>query len=219
MLDTFIDCAFAFGDWLQRNSGAVSLVFAAAVAAFTCYLAYITGKLWDSTREAAEAARKSADTAADAFTQLERPYLLVFGVSKLGASFYSNVPGQMGTPRVDVSFGNYGKSPAIVEDARAQFSVGYEPAPPLGVEEGHSLLQQPVFSAGESRSICEKVPNYIKLDGLQPILEAGRDLFFWVVISYRGPFTAGHETSACWHYDSHERVFVRFGGDDFNYTK
>lgn len=202
------------GDWLQQYSGAIQAIFAGVVAVFTGQLAWLTIRLWRATKDAADAAKKSADTAERAFTVLERPYLFVFGVTKFVKHTYEN------HPSLDFSVGNYGKSPAIIEEAQAQFSVGYEPEPPLGVEESSDLLLRPVFSAGETRHLPEKVPPHVDLTRrLQPVLNAGRDLFYWVIIYYRGPFTSGHKTSACWRYYPGERVFVRFGGDEYNYTK
>lgn len=217
-VDLAADYMFSVGDWLQRNAAAVTLIFTVALIYFTRELSRVTRDLYAATKDAANAATKSAETASDAFTKLERPYMFVFGVTKLGAIAYVD-GAPIGTRKLSYSVGNYGKMPAVIEDARAQFSVDFEPESPLGVDDSHDLIQRPVFSAQETRSLPENVPDQVRFDGQRPILEAGRDLFLWIVIEYRGPFTSGHETSACWRYDPQESVFVRFGDEEYNYTK
>jgi len=34
------------------------------------------------------------------------------------------------------------------------------------------------------------------------------EFFFWVIINYSGPFSKGHETSACWRWDDNSHRLV-----------
>jgi len=46
------------------------------------------------------------------------------------------------------------------------------------------------------------------------------DLFFWVILCYRGPFTDQHETRMCWRYDEATNRFTGpFGGAEFSGEK
>jgi len=47
----------------------------------------------------------------------------------------------------------------------------------------------------------------------------GTAWYLWVKVIYRGPFSTGHETSACWRYDMESSQFVQFGGAEYNYSK
>jgi hypothetical protein len=101
------DRAFEFGDWLQRNSGAVSLLFAAVVAAFTVKLTLVTRDLWQATRDAAQAAK---DTASHTRTS-ERAYVKMSHTPP-GVSFSS--PDKF---ILQVQIKNSGQTPAQVTDA------------------------------------------------------------------------------------------------------
>ena len=50
------------------------------------------------------------------------------------------------------------------------------------------------------------------------IFRIGERLFFRIVVNYRGPFTEGHETSACWRYDRDQGFFVN-AGQETNYER
>ena len=45
------------------------------------------------------------------------------------------------------------------------------------------------------------------------------DVFFRVVIRYRGPFSAGHETSATWLCVEGSPQLIQRGGEEYNYNR
>jgi hypothetical protein len=51
-----------------------------------------------------------------------------------------------------------------------------------------------------------------------PRWEDNEDLFFRVIVYYRGPFSDGH-MSATWYYHKALGHFVQYGGNDYNYTE
>jgi hypothetical protein len=216
-------------DWLTHDG----------VVFFTCVLAFVAGVqavlfLWqlvlinksladakvaaNASAEAAKAATKQAKFAEDSHAKLERPYVFIFGVSKLESDeMISDLPF---APYV---VANYGRTPAMVETLRAGISwFPDRPLDPLIVDyrddPAHGLLKSPVLAPSEKR---EKL-NIIAPHGLDfapsddgeivPQLRDNDNFFVWVIINYRGAFTAAHETSACWRYDGLTNRLVRWGG-------
>jgi hypothetical protein len=78
-------------------------------------------------------------------------------------------------------------------------------------------LVSPLFVSGERRdSPTASVPDEIKIietadeNGQYdtPVLTGGSEFFLWVIVKYSGPFSKGHETSACWRWDDDSRRLV-----------
>jgi len=198
----------------------VLLVFATGGLGYFAYRQARDMKIFvAATEKTARAAEKSADTAEDAFTKLERPYVFLFGVRALEQ--------EDGFPLVKFSIANYGKTPAIIENFRALASIGSEPETPLRVDDPHPLFSSPIISAQERRGdlqqgvdIPYRSPELFHAPPSQiiPRLDDPKnDLFLWIIANYRGPFTGGHETSACWRYDRDSDRFVQYGHQDYNY--
>src|SRR5262249_36392494 len=152
-------------------------------------------------RRSADASEKSAAVAHDALTQLERPYIFIFGAKQIfeaedSKDFYTTY-----------TVANYGKLPAIIEGAWIDWVISDKaepPSPPL-LEDGHTLMTAPIFGAGEKR---ESLKGYIpqgmstgeivaridntpsKTVAVAPVFDVpeGFDVYFRAVIKYRGPF-------------------------------
>jgi len=176
-------------------------------------------KTLGATKEAADAAKKSADVAEKALTLVERPYVFVHSISKFHMSKNIN-------PAITYEVANFGKTPAIIQCAQAALeNIESNLCTVLEVDRRHTLVSVPVLSAGEVRQkIEEEIPanmvNFITTEkGFTPDLKHGEDLFFRVIIQYRGPFTEGHESSFCWTYNTHTNYFEPYGHEEYNYTK
>jgi hypothetical protein len=184
---------------------------------FLWQLGYMRKGMKDATIAARAASRSATATVAQAKVarnsaiKLQRPYIFVFGVQRLlrdVPEFYA-----------EFTIANFGAIPAIIEDVFVGFvfSDRGEPPMPLRMGDDHTLSTNPIFAAGERR---DKIPEYIP-DGMDsgsvvvnfsegdPLGEdqtsrisptwnvpPNSDVFFRVVVRYRGPFSAGHETAA-----------------------
>jgi hypothetical protein len=197
------------------------------VAVFTLVLAASTILLWRVTDRSSNAARD----AAEALPAIERPYVLVSGGGSLAINRQLT---QTERPAVFHRTGNYGRTPAIIENVRAGFSRNNRchPDMPSRVEETHQLLFTRTLKADqEFQYLWIFYPDDWTTANLwaeqgqiispirEPDIPPGEELFLWVIINYRGAFTKGHETSICWKYSSTEHMFLSHGGDQYNYER
>jgi hypothetical protein len=117
---------------------------------------------------------------------------------------------------VTYSVANYGKLPAIIEDMQVSLSVFTEPLSPAKFDFNHRLAISAVLSPGETRNDLDEGLGWEDFGSDEYGNDApnlgSKDLFFWVVIRYRGTFTGGHVTRACWRYDERTGRFVEFNG-------
>jgi hypothetical protein len=190
-----------------------------------------------AAQKSAVAATVQARVSEDALTQLERPYIFIFDVKNI---IYDAVLEKF---YVEYSVANYGKIPAIIEGAWIGFvfSDRGEPQSPTPMEDSHALLVSPIFQSGEKRvNIKEYVPNGMAKSDIivhlpdedfgftaapariTPVwnVAEGNEIFFRVIIKYRGPFSIGHETSNLWlaDYPSPGQLAQR-GGKEYNYIR
>src|SRR5262249_10360470 len=121
-----------------------------------------------AAKDAAMAAQKQASVAERTLTDLERPYIFIFGLSRIrrnNSEFY-----------ISYNVANYGKTSAIVDEARIAFvtweNQGVELPPEMG--EDHTLVASSILAAGEVReSILEYVPPEMLRDELEIEYEGG----------------------------------------------
>jgi len=171
------------------------------------------------TDKAAEAAQKSADVAEKTLTLGERPYVFAFNVSKFC------IPENL-IPTITYEVANFGKTPAIIQRVQAALeNIESNLDTVIEVDRRHDLVSAPILSAGEVRKRIENetpsnMINFKTIDNaITPDLKRGEDLFFRIIIHYRGPFTEGHVSSFCWIYNTHTNYFEPYGHEDYNYTK
>jgi hypothetical protein len=203
-------------------------ISAETVAYYTEVLAWFTGVLavtslvqgfflWNAdktARIAANAAKKSADVAIQALTDLERPYLFIYGIgferSKDGTSY----------PKMIYDISNNGKFSARVEQVSTRLGrVNMGQYPPLIIDGDNPILSEPIITAGSApRSLdCLVRPEFLKYEPPARFLRDG--IIFQVVISYRGPFTRGHETAQCWRYNKSPNGFVEITDEHYTYIR
>jgi hypothetical protein len=241
--DSFILCILRRDSalvWAHRV--AISLFITTAATAFIAYFNYTLSKATDALQAAAEkqardtrtslriavraanATRDQAKVAKDTLVNAERPYIYAFGAYKFRVDV--TVVGGY-TPFVRYSVANYGKTPGVIEEVLAGISTSSAGVPndllhPEGV---HWLLRHPVFAPAERRDdLKETLPDGIPTkssttDEIIIDVPDEEDLFFRILIRYRGPFSAGHETSACWRLEARNNRFVRLNDLTYNYER
>jgi hypothetical protein len=179
----------------------------------------------DAAADAAKAASRQAHVAEETLAKIERPYLFVFNVSALKTDNYESAEDDYMLLRVTYSIANYGKIPAIIKSAQVGLSVFTEPLLPPRLEYNHPIIVSPILAPGEIRPNIEES---LRWDGGIQRDEYGSEypslgndeLFFWVILLYRGPFTDQHETRMCWRYDTATGHFIGpHGGNEFSGEK
>ncbi len=232
----------AADDWLALFTLGLVIVGGVQLRLFWVQLRLIGQSLIDAKKSAdaaegaANAANKQAKIAERALTELERPWVFIFGVKEL-------VPDENNIDFfVQYTVTNYGKMPAIIEQAWIGFVFsdrGEPPAPPE-LWDDHELVTAAILPVGERR---EKIKEYlpggmagedmlVRLRGPEdfkrgrdttfaPVFNVpkGSDVFFRAIIKYRGPSTAAHITEALWLFNEGSLQFMQRGGETYNYAK
>jgi hypothetical protein len=132
-----LDIARLILDWIgafiKKHPHEITAAATLAIAAFTFTLWWTTWNLWKSSdeqikvaRTAAEAAKKSADTAEFALVALEGPFLFVVDVrdrifpAPMADRMY---PGSAAPPEVDIYLFNTGRSTAVIQEIRYEITL------------------------------------------------------------------------------------------------
>jgi len=200
--DTFFDHPT---DWLL-------VLFNGILAAFTVRLFYAATEQSRDMKNslaisdaAAKAAQKSAQTAEDAFTKLERPYIFIFGAGK----FEPDPDGFEVKAFVRYRVANHGKTPAIIENVRATIdtsSTGF-PICPLRVEEDHELFRISIVASEHNYNLRQPdwsdTKYYVDKARIWPEDLGQNELFF----------LGHHQLSRCLHQRTREQrlLALRWG--------
>lgn len=195
--------------WIQVAIGAITL------AGIAWTLKY--------TRDTARSGQASANVAEKMLNSVERPYVFLFRVHGIKSNdnfgdydFY-----------IDYVIANHGKTPAVIESMSSSISLEDHVGMLEEVHSGHTTKHSPILPPGETREAaasCPYDPIHFKDVGDQwgsheIAYPKTKHFFFRLVVHYRGPFTSGHETSACWSWDDKEHCLVPYGGEEYNYTR
>jgi len=179
----------------------------------------------NAPKEAAGATTQNATPAEQSREGLERPLIYITDVG----SFKFDRKSPLNDPVVYVTYSvaNYGKTPAIIEQGRGichgvDYRIATGPDRPLAFDHDHPLVGSPIIQAGEvRRGIREDVAaNSVQfttdehftlqtIDDVVPVKNVYKDVFLWIILSYRGPFTDHHEISGCWRWEEGTRRFIR----------
>lgn len=210
----------------MKITDSLLVLFTSVLALFTGLLWNSTHKLWTETKSAsdtatiaAKAAQKSAEIAERALTDLERPYLFIWGVSRMdrgtaskGTAIYD------GVPLIRFQIGNFGRTPATVSYVQmgaCKIPLSAEPEVPLMLHDFDSPTIPQVFAPGDKSEILGyALPDAIEVKPLQagyllPIIEDDQQLLFSVLIKYRGmAISNDYEFSAHWRYSTAEQIFA-----------
>ncbi|WP_338825479.1 hypothetical protein WDM22_44975 (plasmid) [Bradyrhizobium septentrionale] len=219
--------------WFTKDASgiftSVQVVVATVQAALFFYQLRVIKLSLDDAKVASEAATRQARVAEDALAKIERPYGFVFNVSSLKIVRWEDWENGTEGVRLSVTYSvaNYGKLPAVIEAMQVSLSVHAEPPAPVNYDHNHPPAISAVLVPGEPRNDLDEglAWNDVELDDYEgappppppPPDFGGMRLFFWGFIRYRGTFTSGHTTRACWRYDERTRRFVEFnGGREYN---
>jgi hypothetical protein len=163
----------------------------------------------------------AAKAATEHILRMERPYIFIHGIS------FHRSQGEQRSPCITYDVSNNGELAAKVENVsircgmeRSQPPPLLSQFPPLIIIGDHLLLQVPILSSGKERANIEyAVPNeLLKRD--PPIRWPMDQMIFQVVVTYRGPFTTGHETAQCWQFRwSPIKGFVEVADPRYTYTR
>lgn len=168
----------------------------------------------------AKAAVDAAQQQAENYLRLERPYLYIFNIK--GPVHITDVEDPYYT--LEYSVANYGKTPARVHEVLISRGFGIVPTKPT--INGWYYWYSPLLLSGERNDKLDiSLPESISvdLDGdengqwLSFQEPDGEHFFVRIIAKYSGPFSANHETSACWRWDKDR--FRLHGGDDMNYQR
>ena len=180
--------------------------------------------------EATKEAKRQTDLAESSFRTVQRPYVFIFGVSGVvpGGENYAGI--------APYTIGNFGQTPAIIENVQMFFGVG-DKAPGIleDMFEDNPLAISPILESQEKRTkLYARAPTHLD-DGVRviffeqtgagsfepvtPNIPEGREFYLQICIKYRGPFTDKHEVSACWRYDQFIPQFLKYGGEEYNYSR
>jgi hypothetical protein len=206
--------------WLTKDAagffGGLQFLVLGIQAVLFFYQLHLIRESLDDAKVVSLAATRQAGVAEDTLNKIERPYLFVFNVSRLKVDRWEDAEGDGVRLCVTYSVANYGKLPAVIEDMHVSLSVFTEPLSPANFDFNHPLAISAVLVPGEPRNDLDEGLEWNDIgsdEGGNDIPNLGNnDLFFWVVIRYRGTFTGGHVTRACWRYDERTGRFVEFSG-------
>jgi hypothetical protein len=169
---------------------------------------------------AAQAAKQSADTAAEAFTLLERPYVLPGAISIAQS--------QAHTWYATCRIGNYGRTPAIIHDILEGFSgspiVGANPSDPEfkgGKKRTTEFNMAGVLASGSTlpNSFEMPFPAVLNFNTQTWRLTYAARLPVFLVINVRYEDVKGivRRRRFTWKYHDAYRRFLRFAGDEYNF--
>jgi hypothetical protein len=177
--------------------------------------------------------RRTVRVAERSLTEVERPYVFVFNVHFMAGDVL-NPPELYPMPSILYTVANYGKTPAIIENVESAARIQvFVPNDLMEENVGMSLVVSPIMQSGEVRSDLIKDTRAsfdpargvreiaLKPDGAYAVPQFRNDenIFFRIVVRYRGAFTGRHESAFCWRYDTDDQAFIQHGGEEYNYLK
>jgi hypothetical protein len=157
-------------------------------------------------------------------TEVERPYVFVFGVEWEPIAQADPLPPSY----IAYKIANYGKTPGVVDVVETILVISDAIPAHLNQEESaFPLVSSPILPYGEIRRVTRPyfdrpVASFvIRDDGLHPVprIDEGESVFFRISIKYHGPFTRNHEIGYCWRYETTTQSFAQHGGAEYNYLK
>jgi hypothetical protein len=213
--------AWAIGAWYGGGSKILAtwLIFCGVV----CLLLLATIQ-WQHHIRASEDKPKERDIADAA--KLERPWLYIINVRDQFC-IDQDYPGDI---YLTYSVANYGKSPAIITEGSGilrsfRYSGSQEDVlagnAPMSFIGGHTLVNSPVIPASDVRrdiseyAVAGTIQGTVVERWFAPESAATEDVFLWIVLRYRGPFTEGHETSICLRWEIGSARWIKYHTNNY----
>lgn len=172
----------------------------------TIALVFSTILLWLATRETAKIAERS-------LTDLERPWLHVTDIDVEG--ILTNPPTLL------LEKVNYGRTVGTIKGIKAGFKVSPNEIDPASVPIKDREMDEvrntiPPDKPYTSRARFKEYAHA----NIPVLIDAGdAKVVFRGVLVYRGLTDQAFETGFCFRYDAERKILVRYGGDEYNYTK
>ena len=189
----------------------IVLIAQSAMLAFQAWFLYGTLK---ATKLSAEAAKKSADVAEKSVDNIERPYLLVDGITPQIAEFMGGSINQPTVPHVIVTLKNYGRSPALLLELRAclelmqpDHNVPFLPVLPLG----NIIIIGPqadwARTCHYSSAVGEGIKTQIEREQLH--------MWLFILIRYEDMLGKEHQTQMRFRYAPRDNRFSMQNNDEY----
>lgn len=169
-------------------------------------VALLFATLWESTR-AAQAAVQAANTAEQALTVLERPYVVIDA-----RTHHREL-----SETVHVRFANLGRAVAFTGVVQGDFFVADEPPPQFKPQRQHDRGVQWVIPPGPNSGTVTDWPIGQSPETIARIRAGEAKLYFLAVISYRSGGDTWYETGVCNLYDTETKGFAVAGGSGHNF--
>jgi hypothetical protein len=205
--------------WLSDPNWWVAIMatLAAIIAAYQAWmfrrqLGYMQGGMKD-TKEAAIAAKKSADALIDIDKAYVFPWHVEFRFSSISGSRIS-----IGQAAVTYKFKNYGKTPAIIKQTSIQFLVAASmpeiPSYTNLSQQGEIVLGSEVATKSfrsDQIKITEEYSKKVETEDAVPV--------FYGFVRYQDIFNNEWIRGFCFKYDISTYETIMFGGSAYNYLK
>jgi hypothetical protein len=210
-----------FTDWLLATYTGLLFLATLGLMVATVGLWYFAIKQSGDMRKSlaiasksANAAKSSADVARRAFTQIERPYVFVAGISGL---LTSDEPGG----RLQVSFGisNLGRTPAFISDLWAELFILSNPIP---TSVSNLFFSNTVHKMGDVLASGEKIDDIVcfmrtgATQKLEDIRNRDTYLIFKAAGLYADIFGNQHHSNFHWLYDPDRDYFSSYAAGNCN---
>ena len=162
---------------------------------------------------------RTAEKAAGAVEAIERPYFVLETLSGFEVRRE-----KIHRIYVNYTFANIGRTPAIVDELKANFVYSdTPPVPPNAYVFPSSttvVLRDRAFSS--NGRFCGELPILIgglnfSYDPVMPNTETGKCIYLIILAKYRDVAERPHETAICRIRSAESGGFVKYGGNKYNY--
>lgn len=189
--------------FLDCHNGTVAALATVAIAVFTILLWRSTHKMWGATKQAAEAAQKSAD----ALYATEGPYIHTDAHLKS-----VNRDGDVVTLETDFSVGNYGRTPAIHN--LIEMLHNFEPTIPPGPHQDVFTRSWSTGIINKDKSLKDTTPIFVKGEDWNGVetREPTKRLFLLIRVDYQDVFGNGDVKDFWWVYKPIDCVWSIYKG-------
>jgi hypothetical protein len=185
-------------EWITKVVHDPVAFFTAILAIFTAVLAIST--VWHVTGKAANAAKASAD----ALLATERAYVF----AEIRFAGFVSPDGTGNRINADISFWNYGKTPAVVTRIRAYIALRNEPPIELIDAPGADKDLPPGLGIAVNSAFPISVFTYATPRDQQDISSIERTAYCLGSVQYTDVLGKSHRTAFCWQYVPGTATFV-----------
>ncbi len=199
--------------WVAKFTGGLVAIGVAQALLFLWQLVLIRKGLAD-TKEAADAAKESADAATIALSVFERPWIFVT------VEDWITQRGPLNQWSVTFKIKNHGRGPATIETCHigtvVEDSAG-SPGLPILEDQIHTVLGPGEHIEDASLAIPDGI-SVTPISNRRGTIEGSDDVFFRAQLEYRDVRGGCHGTEACWRFDRGLHRWVKLANPDYNWN-